>query len=220
MGKQRWQNSAPGNGRYVLRQTDPVALAPPGPEQWRNRRVPLSGKLARQSNLLRIPLTFLCGVVLLSATVCVIAWLQPIPKPHLITVSSAIRRLLMQTNTFATHDARAIAKLSEVFDTSRADSDSLNHDEMLALIKKIGGIAGAKSRFAWRKSTNFIYVNAPGVAVFDGAQDQLVPYLLPDDFVVHWNGESAVREHAIPLALLLDHVAMSKTDYKVLVLDC
>ena len=60
----------------------------------------------------------------------------------------------------------------------------------------------------------------PGVAIFDGGVDQLVPYLLPDDFLVHWNGDSAVREYAVPVSMLLDQLAMSKSDNKVLVLDC
>src|SRR5262249_20829032 len=76
------------------------------------------------------------------------------------------------------------------------------------------------SLFAWRKSTDFVYVNAPGIAIFDGSQGQMVPYLLPNDFVVHWSGESAVREHALPVSLLLENLAKSKSDHKVLVLDC
>lgn len=220
MAKQRWQNESRGNGGYVLRQSDLGVSPTVGPGRWRNRSPQLSGRLRFQYRLLRIPLTLQCCGALLFATLHVVAWLRPIPRPTLITVSSGTRRMLLPTNTFAARDARALRDMTQIFDIRHADPDSLNHDEMRALIERIGKVKAKRSLFAWRKSTDFVYVNAPGIAIYDGSQGQMVPYLLPNDFVVHWNGQSAVREHAIPVSLLLDNLLKSKSDHKVLVLDC
>lgn len=160
-------------------------------------------------------------LVLLAVTALVATWLQPVRRPHLLLISSdSVGSPLLPPSSFVTDDSRALIGLDSVFDTSDADSDSLGLGEMQTLVGQLTKSSPRSRWFSWQKTTTLVYVNALGLSVRHGKTEEPVAYLLPDDFGATLGVAGFPTDKAIPMTAVLERLAQSDADQKVLVLDC
>lgn len=189
-----------------------------GDNSWRNAPAGFRARIAAQLGLLRIPVYAFIAAGLVYSLVQVVGWLKPVEPPRLTIISGTYRSPLLPQNTFATTDAsRLIA--TGLFQSDKATATSQNREEILASIRGIGQSksSGLFSRIlGWHRATDFVYVNTLGITL-PGADGTLTPFLLPEDF----DGASPDSVGlAIPVTELLDAVAASQSDHKVVVFDC
>ena len=189
-------------------------------EGWRGGIVRQSERIRSQLRFLRGPVLFLLCMSALGLLVMVVKWLDPIRRPVLTIVSCEYHQPWLSPNTFAANDAKRLADLERILDVSRADSTSLNYDELESLIEHISKSDQPTSFFSWQKTTNLVYVNALGLAVAQTEGTRLEPYLLPDDFSIRFGEDSFNADRVVPVSQLLDAVAKSKADQKIVVFDC
>ncbi len=185
---------------------------------WRSTPRPLRSRIASQLGLLRIPVYTFIAAGLIWSLIHVVGWLKPVEQPRLTIISSTYRSPMLPPNTFATADAMALIN-SGLFKAKQASATSQNREAVLASIRGIG--QGEPSVFlsqifGWQRSTDFIYVNTLGIGLPD-ASGRITPCLLPEDFGPLKPG---INESAVPVVELLDAVAASSADHKVVVLDC
>ena len=150
----------------------------------------------------------------------VVGWLQPIQQPQLTLISCQYQSTAFALNAFAAHDAESLKQLDNVFDTKQTRADSLSSDEIRSVLRQIhgGGVTSwLQNLFGWNASKDVVYVNAIGIALQQNDATGPVPYLVGDEFDPSANDQQA---GLVAVEELLDAIAESGAQDKILVLDC
>lgn len=191
----------------------------PKPGRWSPRRA--DSLRANRLKRLRLPGLALACLLLVAVTAFVVAWLQPVRPPRLLIISSdSTDSPLLPPSPYVENDAKALADLNSIFDTSETDANSLGLGEMQTLVSQLDNSAPQSRWFSWQKTTTLLYVNASGVAVRDSQTQMPTAYLLPDDFGAALGTAGFPQDKAVPVTSVLKRLMETGADQKILVLDC
>lgn len=193
----------------------------PALRRWRsNEQKQVLHAPKRRNRRLGALVGFICALLVI-LTVVVIGWFQPIPRPQLVLISSNLSNSpLMPPTPFVGNDVHALYGLSSELDIADADPDSLSYNEMQAVISRLPDSPILPRWLPWQKRTTLVYCNAAGLGIPPGANQEPIPYLLPDDFGMSLSTVGFPTDRAVAVTELLDKLAAQDSDYKLLVLDC
>lgn len=212
MSKQRWQRSGENGDRAARPANESRRTA-----RWRQKA---DGPVGPSKSNLRLFGGLFSLAIVISLIVAAILVLRPLPTPHLTLIAAEYRTPLIDANAFALADAAALSQSSSLFDAHPTDANSLNFEEMTALVAGLADIAPRRGWFASQPTTAIVYVTALGLAIWDENAGRAVPYILPDDFEIPTKLEGGGLGKAIPVKDLIDSLARARADQKILVLDC
>lgn len=208
MVKQNWKAA---RSRIKVKRRRTARWSGTAQDRWQ-----LAARLAFPASLL---------VIFLILFVAIVGWLNPVPSPKLILLTTRNAGETLPPNAAGAADARMLGGLRSVFDVSDANSGSdeseqTNHEQMLAIIDGMRNHTPRQQLLApWKPTTTVFYVNAIGVGLPDNAgtgESTDTAWLVPDGF----DPTEDPRTQLVQLADLIDSVAASAADQKLLVLDC
>ena len=221
MAKERWRKSGPPPSKKPAPDRAGKAAADGRfSSRWRDGAKGAKSPRKESSTLVKIVAGVFGLAVVVAFIVLLLIWVSPVPPPRLATIAADYRNPLLVPNAFAVNDVVTLANQSSVLSANADSAVSLGFAEMRASALGLADLEPGRSWFQFAETKVLVYVNAFGVALWDGVSRQSVPYLLPDDFEVPVQALSARDIEAVKVADVLANLLRSDADLKILVLDC